>query len=298
MQLLTVNTHHQPISKIIMKNYFTLKKITLCLVTFIGISGAAHAVGTITGITSSPVNPVPGEQAKFKITSTGAGQCGMRLVYEVISGGGSEPSDNMLINTQPGSGGQMEKTIGKAGTYKLKAIGSPSLNPKCGGSAELIVYVNGKAAPAPVPVPAAATGKPGTAGAQAAATMPTGPAAMAGIVMMTDETICPVPYVKNTQGMDVAKGESQCIKTDATCADGYTNSRNQQTGQLTCTPKVIPDAPSGWKHGTGNGSVVYDSIPQPLVKCPKATQDWKWGTSYFKESWNRMGCLANQKIAS
>ena len=275
-----------------MKNHLSLKTISFCLVAFFAMSSAAHAVGTIAGISSSPANPVPGQQAKFKITSTGAGECGMRLVYEVVSAGGSEPSDNILINTQPGSGGQIEKTIGIAGTYKLKAIGSPSLNPKCSGSAELIVYVNGKSEPA------AATGKPGTAGAQAAATMLTAPAAMTGIVMMVDETICPAPYVKNTQGMDVSKGESQCIKTDATCADGYTNNRNQQTGQLTCTPKVMPAAPLGWKQGTGYGSVVYDSIPQPLVKCPKATQDWKWGTSYFKESWNRMGCLANQKIAS
>ena len=149
------------------------------------MSSAAHAVGTIAGISSSPANPVPGQQAKFKITSTGAGECGMRLVYEVMSAGGSEPSNNMLINTQPGSGGQIEKTIGIAGTYKLKAIGSPSLNPKCSGSAELIVYVNGKSEPA--------------------ATMPTVPAALAGIVMMTDETICLALYVKNTQGMDVAK---------------------------------------------------------------------------------------------
>jgi len=293
-QLLTVKTPHYNPSKITMKNNFLLKKIIPCLVILIAINGAAHAVGTINDITSSPANPVPGEQAKFKITSTGAGQCGMRLVYEVISGGGSEPSDNMLINTQPGSGGQMEKTIGKAGIYKLKAIGSPSLNPKCNGAAELIVYVNGK----PAPAPAAATGKPGAAAAQAAATMPTAPAAMAGITAMSDETICPAPYVKYTQGLDVAKGESQCIKSDATCTDGYTNNRNQQTGQLTCTPKLIPESPLGWKQGAGNGAVVYDSVPQPPVKCPKATQDWKWGTSYFKEGWNRMGCMANPKIAS
>lgn len=279
-----------------MKNNFKLQKITLCMVTLIAMGSAAHAVGTITGISSTPANPVPGEQAKFKVTSTGAGECGMRLVYEVISAGGNEPADNMLINTQPGGGGQMDKTIGKAGIYKLKAIGSPSLNPKCAGSADLIVYVNAKSAPPATPTPA--KGKPGTANAPAATTMPTAPAVMAGIVVMSEETICPAPYVKHTLGMDVAKGESQCIKTDATCADGYSNNRNQQTGQLTCTPKAVPDAPLGWKQGTGNGSVVYDSIPQPPVKCPKATQDWKWGTSYFKEGWNRMGCMANPKIAS
>ncbi len=106
---------------------------------------------------------------------------------------------------------------------------------------------------------------------------------------------CPAPYVMSTQGFDTKKGEYQCIKTDATCPDGFNSATNEQTGQLTCTPKQTPQ---GWSQGAGGGKLVYDSAPQPNVYCPSSTPDWKWGTKYFKESWNRMGCIANLKPAS
>ena len=108
---------------------------------------------------------------------------------------------------------------------------------------------------------------------------------------------CPAPYNKDTSGFDVKKGEFECIKTAATCPDGYDSQRNDMNGQLTCTPKQLPGAPVGWTLGSGNGKIVYDSIPQPLINCPKSTPDWQWGTTYWKESWNRMGCRANLKPA-
>jgi len=55
--------------------------------------------------------------------------------------------------------------------------------------------------------------------------------------------------------------------------------------------------PLGWSPAAGHGVYTFNSIPQPMVKCPKATKDWQWGTRYFKESWNRMGCVANLKPA-
>lgn len=135
----------------------------------------------------------------------------------------------------------------------------------------------------------------------------TGPATGAGqtmtphapvmLPMMSDETICPAPYTKSTAGYDVSKGESQCIKSAGTCADGYVSQRNDQNGQLTCTPNAALQAPVGWTAGSGHGIYVFNSIPQPMVKCPKATKDWQWGTHYFTESWNRMGCIANLKPA-
>lgn len=117
------------------------------------------------------------------------------------------------------------------------------------------------------------------------------------IPMMSEDTVCPAPYTKSTQGYDVSKGESQCIKTAGTCADGYVSQRNDQNGQLTCTPAAALAAPPGWSPAAGQGVYVFNSIPQPMVKCPKATKDWQWGTHYFKESWNRMGCIANLKPA-
>lgn len=110
-------------------------------------------------------------------------------------------------------------------------------------------------------------------------------------------TTCPAPYNKDTSGFDVKKGEFECIKTAATCPDAYDSQRNDMTGQLTCTLKQMPAAPLGWAPGMGGGKLVYESIPQPMINCPKSTPDWQWGTTYWKESWNRMGCRANLKPA-
>ena len=115
--------------------------------------------------------------------------------------------------------------------------------------------------------------------------------------MMTEETICPAPYSKFTSGMDASKGESLCVKSAGTCADGYVSQRNDLNGQLTCIPNTPVPAPLGWSAGPGHGVYVFNSIPQPIVKCPKATKDWQWGTRYYTESWNRMGCIANLKPA-
>lgn len=265
-----------------------MKKFLLCLAAFLTLSTAAHAVGTITGLSITPANPVTGEAVKYKITTSGSGSCGVRLVY---AGASYEPSDNMLINNQPGAGGVIDKTISKAGTYNLKAMGSPSLNPKCNGEANLTIVVKDKPA-----TPAEPAGKPVT-GMGSAAMQPQSPAVLLGATTMSDATVCPTPYSKYTSGMDVSKGESICVKSDATCPDAYTSARNEQNGQLTCTPKVSVASPNGWTPGSGTGVLVFNSIPQPMVKCPKTTPDWQWGTTYFKESWNRMGCRANLKPA-
>lgn len=254
-----------------------MKKTALYVATLLTLSGAAHAVGTITGLTASPANPIAGESVKYKITTTGQGECGMRLVY---AGPNYEPSDNALINTQANGGGVMDKTITKAGTYNLTAMGSPSLNPKCNGEAKLTVVVKDKPAAGPGPIgagaPVVVNPKPN---------------------VIVAETICPAPYMKYTQGLNVAKGEALCAKSAATCPEGYNGKTNDQTGQLTCTPKNDPASPLGWTLGSASGVLIFNSIPQPMVYCPKATPDWQWGTTYYKESWNRMGCTANIKPA-
>jgi hypothetical protein len=119
---------------------------------------------------------------------------------------------------------------------------------------------------------------------------------MAGAVLQMPAT-CPAPYTKYTNGMDESKGEYECVKSAATCPDAYDSHRNDANGELTCTLKQIPPAPTGWAPGAGGGNLVYTSIPQPMVNCPKATPTWQWGTTYWKESWNRMGCRANLKPA-
>ncbi len=121
--------------------------------------------------------------------------------------------------------------------------------------------------------------------------------AMAAATMQLAPT-CPAPYTMSTAGFDTSKGEFECIKTAATCPDGYTTQNNNSTGQVQCTLKPVPPPPLGWSLNSGGGAIVYDSIPQPMIACPKSTPSWQWGTAYWKDSWNRMGCRANFKPAS
>jgi len=109
--------------------------------------------------------------------------------------------------------------------------------------------------------------------------------------------ICPSPYEKLTQGIDTSKGEYYCLKANVGCPAGFTGAMDSVTGKLSCTPVITAQCPVGWSGGAVDGKLVCNSIPQPLVACPKNTKDWQWGTSYAKNSWNRMGCFANLKPA-
>ena len=112
------------------------------------------------------------------------------------------------------------------------------------------------------------------------------------------ETVCPAPYYKvaNNPDVDASKGESLCKKNQAFCSSDYVGSTNHQTGSLTCTPKAEIVPPLDWKNATANGVVVYDSIQQPEVKCPKSTPTSPWATVFYRTSWDQMGCVV-QKIA-
>jgi hypothetical protein len=111
---------------------------------------------------------------------------------------------------------------------------------------------------------------------------------------------CPAPYVLSNDGVDIAKGERTCQKSQppSHCPDTSDRSWNAKTGQILCLPKTEPAAPLGWTHRKFSGAVVFDSNPQPQIQCPKSTPDWQWGSAYFKQSWDRMGCKANSKPSS
>ncbi len=81
---------------------------------------------------------------------------------------------------------------------------------------------------------------------------------------------CPAPYLYHTDNSDGGKGEFYCKKYEPTCPAGWTGSVDKATGTLTC-----------------------NSTPQPNIACPKSTPTWASGASYYKESWDKMGCKAN-----
>ena len=97
---------------------------------------------------------------------------------------------------------------------------------------------------------------------------------IAPAIIMPFTASCPAPYLYHTDNSDGGKGEYYCKKAEPTCPAGWTGSVDKVTGTLTCT-----------------------SLPQPDIACQKSTPTWQWGAKYYKEGWNRMGCIANLKPA-
>ena len=290
-----------------------MRKSALFAALLIAVSGTAHAVGSITGITATPPNPSPNESVKFKVTTDGSGECGIRFIY---TGPGNEPADNTLANSKPGSGGVMDKAFSKTGTYQIKAIGSPSLGYKCASEANLTIEVTRKKLgnlnlPTVCPNPYekepvnGSSDNSGLTDAQKGAALcmkftPQCPTAFfSEFDKKTGQLICS-PQFKNLcpEGWKSTEVNYQliCTPIPKPCPEGFTGEINKQTNVLTCSPIIVAECPAGWKRSIQNNRLVCDSIPQPTVSCPTNDQ-WAWGNTYFKDSWNKMGCQPNSKTA-
>lgn len=108
---------------------------------------------------------------------------------------------------------------------------------------------------------------------------------------------CPDGYDRLTQGVDTSKGEFYCLKKWQACPAGYTQTVNDNTGQIVCTPTAPPTCPTGWTGGLADGGkLVCNPIAQPVIACgdsPLKSQGYY--LQYFKyqnPDWNRMGCMA------
>lgn len=243
-----------------------MKKYALLLTALLALSGAAHAIGNITSMTFTPFEPKPGETVKFYIKTSGNDKCGARWIY---SGPHAEPSDNDFANKQPNGGGQMDKAFANVGTYQVKVVGSPSLHPACTGSAEVTIQVK----------------RPKLHIAGSSAPM-----------------VCPGGYDYYPGGdvgtpTDKEKGVAFCVKKKPACPDHFFPNFSEATGDLICTPNIQAACPDGWTGGVVDGKLVCKSKPQPFVLCP-TTEKWQWGTKYYKENWNKMGCYENGKVAN
>ncbi len=289
-----------------------MKKSALFATLFI-LSSAAHAVGSITGITATPTNPSPNESVKFKVTTSGDSECGIVFTY---TGPGDEPADNAVANSRPGSGGMVDKKFSKTGTYKIKASGSFLLANKCIGEANLTIEVKriklgNLNLPTVCPNPyekepvSGSSDSSGLTDAQKGAALcmkftPVCPTAFfSEFDKKTGQLICS-PQFKNLcpEGWKSTEVNYQliCTPIPKPCPEGFTGEVNKQTNVLTCSPVITAECPVGWKRSIQNNRLVCDSIPQPTVSCPTNDQ-WAWGNSYFKDSWNKMGCQPNSKTA-
>ncbi|TWO68743.1 hypothetical protein FN976_22395 [Caenimonas sedimenti] len=224
------------------------------------LAGGAHAA-TITGISASPANPTAGQQVTFTINLAAGSQCGIRLVY-----GNGEPSDNTLTGVGNAS---IAKTLAKAGTYQIQAIGSPTLTPGCTGQAAMTLVVKEKPAMPPMVV---------------APNLVIG-----GMVPMCP----PAPYKEDIRNLQT--GKLHCYQPNPSCPTGWKQaSFNDGTGQLQCVTAVDPVCPAGFDGSYAGGVLKCVPKPQPKVACVTgALPQNPWGTSYYAEGWNRLGCSVN-----
>lgn len=117
--------------------------------------------------------------------------------------------------------------------------------------------------------------------------------------MQLNPHICPAPYEKFEVPISdgIAKGEFFCKKKPAPCPSGFYGSVDLTNGDLTCHPEVSPKPPLSWSNGKLTGIVIFTSTPQPMISCP-TSPEWQWGTAYYTQSWNIMGCKPRSKPAS
>ena len=245
------------------------------------------ANGSISGIQVSK-NPVTvGEMVTF--TVTGSGKCSVRI----SSDDGQILYQNVKVGTFPLI--SASAVASKAGSFQIK-VGPmndkvANLNPdgeKCSGAAVMVgkLVVNPKQSSSVTLVP---TGRIAS----------TSPMANAATIIAAMPINCPLNFQKDmTLPLEeVKKGALRCAKTDAACPSGWTGSLNQANGKLVCSPTNVPPCPAGWQGGLVQGTLVCEPVIQPVIACPSATQDWKWGTKYYKEGWKFLGCSPNPKPA-
>jgi len=110
---------------------------------------------------------------------------------------------------------------------------------------------------------------------------------------------CPDGYTKDssTPSDQVKKGALRCVKTPASCPQGWTGSTDPGTGALICTLANPPACPPGWHGNIQNGKLTCNPLQPAKLNCPANTPDWEWGTKYYSESWNVVGCTPNVKPA-
>lgn len=245
-----------------------MKKYSLhfgALAVLITMSSAAQAAGKIASVSVIPVNPTFGQTVKFKVVTSTPSECWANV--RVQNAGLGLINYDAHISNAADSGETLTTSLSNGGTYTIVADASTNQNPKCTGQAKLTFEVK-----------------------RPKLNIPAGP------------TVCPDPYkIKYGKGTgssptDFEKGEATCTKPAPECPAGFTAEFSTQTAILQCTPIITATCPPGWTGGAYNHKLICSSVKQPPVSCP-TTDKWEWGTKYFTESWNIMGCYANNKLA-
>jgi hypothetical protein len=229
---------------------------------------ACAAQATLTNVTVSPTPVTVGQKVTITVSATG-NMCAGKFVlagnnYYVTAN--TKETNGQLTNA-PNTPGKTEifTTTISPGTYPIMISGQTGgAIPPCTGTLSATIIVQ---------APPTAVGLPGAILANPIAPLQ-----------------CPGGYDKVSDNMD--KGEIRCSKQAATCPTGYEGGMNAGTGQLECRPRAA-GCPEGWNGGLENGVLKCAPKIQPNLACPKQAPQAQHGTSYYREGWRFMGCVAN-----
>lgn len=112
---------------------------------------------------------------------------------------------------------------------------------------------------------------------------------------------CPQSYVLTLLGN---QGGFECVKKAGKCPPNYHNPKPVEGaigGTFSCEP-YLPDVENnqaGWhcftQNFNGKNTTFCQPTPTdtPTLECPSASKN-KAGTTYYKKSWDVMGCKADQ----
>ena len=273
--------------------------VGLALATMLCSSGAFAAEGiasTADGVLKlSNTTPKVGEALTVSFTTTAIHNkirpCQVQLIVgspdSSISFLKMGPSLPSMLNTSPPL--VLPFTLTKPGKYRVMAI-NPGTPGTCGDLSSGTIVSSNLQIDFTLAAPVTLTNLP----------VGTISAANPGLMVSTPGT-CPTGYDRLTSGVDTSKGEFYCMKKWQDCPAGYTQSVDNNTGVITCTPTAAPACPAGWKGGVvEGGKLVCHPIPQPVIACgdsPMKLQGFylQYG-KYQNPDWNRMGCTAMQQV--
>lgn len=255
-------------------NRFTTRPLVAALAFAALAAGNAWAAGTVTGISTAVPKIKLGESTTAIVQGTASGQnynkgCSVRITMQYPDNTKEVAHPHYIASTFPQPDFYVKPT--KPGKVKVIADGNTASNGwiACQGMVQTELIVE-----APVTASIAST--------------------LAPAIIMATSLTCPTGYEK--VGENPAKGEIKCRKLPAACPAHFEGSVDSSNGKLVCTPKPA-SCPDGWQGGMQGGILNCTSVPQPSLPCPDKTQQWKWGSSYYKEGWRFMGCSANLEPA-
>jgi hypothetical protein len=218
----------------------------LCAPAFAVEATASNADGVLK---LSDSTPAIGQALTVSFTTTAKhnklSPCSVQLIARSPDNGNNfmklTPNGPYMLDTSAPL--VMPFTLTQPGKYRVLAV-TPGTAGGCGSLSSGTIVSSNLQIDFTLPAPPAPIGQVALA---------TTPMQVTTLSMSGPPGTCPNGYDRLTSGVDTSKGEFYCIKKWQECPAGYTQSVNDNTGVITCSPNATPACPAGWTGGVVDG---------------------------------------------